>query len=252
MSKQEENEKSPIYQLSENELIDYADTDLEDGLEKEEAQSRLEQNGYNEIEHEKTPKWKMLVRQLNNVVIYILIAAAIITMLMGSTADSIIIMIVIVVNTLIGYYQEANASDALDEIRNMLSTEATVIRQESRKDIEARELVVGDLVYIEAGDQVPADLRIIDSDNLKIQESSLTGEADSVDKNATTLDEERPLAERENMAFSSTSVTNGTGFGIVVAVAEDTEIGKISTEVSQVEETKTPLLHRTITSPVLF
>ena len=217
-------------------------TNLENGLSKEEAQKRLDDVGYNEIEHEQTPKWEMLVRQLNNVVIYILFVAAFITFLMGSTADSIIIMVVIVVNTLIGYYQEANASDALDQIRNMLSTDTTVIRQESRKDIEARELVPGDLVYLEAGDQVPADLRIIDSDNLKIQESSLTGEADSINKEAKTLEGETPLAERINMAFSSTSVTNGNGLGIVVYTAEDTEIGQISTEVGKVESTKTPLM----------
>jgi len=231
-----------FYQLGEEKVKETFNTDLEDGISQEEAESRLEKDGYNEIEHETTPKWKMLVRQLNNVVIYILIVAAIITWLMGSTTDSIIIAVVIVVNTLIGYYQEANASDALDQIRNMLSTDATVIREGPRKDIEARELVVGDLVYIEAGDQVPADLRIVDSDNLKIQESSLTGEAGSIGKEADVLEGEVALADQSNMAFSSTSVTNGNGIGIVVATAEDTEIGQISTEVGQVESTKTPLM----------
>lgn len=242
MEETESSRERQFYQLHEQEISDTFDTDLENGINQDEAEKRLERDGYNEIEHETTPKWKMLVRQLNNVVIYILIVAAIITFLMGSTTDSIIIAVVIVVNTLIGYYQEANASDALDQIRNMLSTDATVIRDDSRKDIEARELVTGDLVYIEAGDQVPADLRIIDSDNLKIQESSLTGEAGSIEKEADVLEGEVALADQSNMAFSSTSITNGNGIGIVVATAEDTQIGQISTEVGKVETTKTPLM----------
>lgn len=242
MEETESSRERLFYQLNEQEISETFDTDLKNGIKQEEAEKRLERDGYNEIEHESTPKWKMLVRQLNNVVIYILIVAAIITFLMGSTTDSIIIAVVIVVNTLIGYYQEANASDALDQIRNMLSTDATVIRADSRKDIEARELVTGDLVYVEAGDQVPADLRIIDSDNLKIQESSLTGESGSIEKEADVLEGEVALADRTNMAFSSTSITNGNGIGVVVATAEDTQIGQISTEVGQVETTKTPLM----------
>jgi len=241
----EENESSrerPFYQYSEQEISETFDTDLENGISQEEAENRLEKDGYNEIEHETTPKWKMLVRQLNNVVIYTLAVAVVITFLMGSTADSIIIAVVIVANTLIGYYQEANASDALEQIRNMLSTDATVIREDARKDIGAEELVTGDLVYIEAGDRIPADLRIVDSDNLKLQESSLTGESGSIGKGAGVLEEETPLAEQSNMAFSSTSVTNGNGIGIVVATAEDTEIGQISEEVGNVEGTKTPLM----------
>lgn len=238
----ESSRERQFYQLNEEEISETFNTDLENGINQEEAEKRLEQDGYNEIEHETTPKWKMLVRQLNNVVIYILIVAAIITFLIGSTTDSIIITVVIVVNTLIGYYQEANASDALDQIRNMLSTDATVIRADSRKDIEATELVTGDLVHIEAGDRIPADLRIIDSDNLKLQESSLTGESGSIEKGAGVLEGEVPLAEQSNMAFSSTSVTNGNGIGIVVATAEDTEIGQISEEVGNVEGTKTPLM----------
>jgi len=230
------------YQWNQEQLTEKFDVNPENGLSEEEAQERLENNGLNEIEQETTPKWKMLVRQLNNVVIYILIVAAIVTYLMGSVADSIIIAVVIVVNTLIGYYQEANASDALDQIREMLSSEATVVRKGTRKDIDAAELVVGDIVFVESGDRIPADLRLIDADDLKVQESSLTGESGSVNKNYEVLEEETALAEQSNMVFSSTSATNGNATGIVVATAEDTEIGQISTQVGEVQNTKTPLM----------
>lgn len=230
------------YQLNEKELSEQFEVDPETGLSESEAQKRLEADGPNEIEQESTPKWKMLVRQLDNVVIYILIAAAIITYLMGLTTDAVIIAIVVVVNTLIGYYQEANASDALEQIKRMLSEEATLVREGVRKNIESRELVEGDIVYVEAGDQIPADIRIIDSDNLKVQESSLTGESDSVTKEPDVLSGNVPLAEQSNMGFSSTSITNGNATGVVVATAEDTQIGEISTQVSEVDTTKTPLM----------
>lgn len=235
-------EEQEYYQINEENLREIFEVNPENGLSKEEAEQRLEEDGYNEIEHEPTPKWKILLRQLDNVVIYILIIAAIVTYMIGSTTDSIIIAIVVIVNTLIGYYQEVNASNALEEIKGLLSEEATVIRDGIRKDIESREVVEGDIVYVEAGDQVPADLRIIDSDNLKAQESSLTGEADTVTKEHGVISEETPLAEQTNMAFSSTSITNGNATGIVVATAEDTEIGEISTQVSEVDQTKTPLM----------
>jgi len=134
-----------------------------------------------------------------------------------------------------------NASNALDKIKNMLSVDATVIRQGTRFDIPARELVPGDLVYLEAGDHVPADLRIIDADNLRIQESSLTGEADSVLKDDLVLEGRIPLAERSNMAYSSTAVTNGSATGIVVMTGLQTQIGQISQSVADVSGNKSPL-----------
>lgn len=156
-------------------------------------------------------------------------------------SDSIVITIVILINAFIGYAQEVNASNALEEIKNLLSAEANVYRDGERQKIAARELVVGDLVYLEAGDNVPADLRLIDADNLRIQESALTGEADSVEKQFMPLSAQTPLAEQTNMAFASTGVTNGSGLGVVVATGTATEIGKISTSVQDVKEQKSPL-----------
>ncbi|SUP59119.1 Probable cation-transporting ATPase F [Weissella viridescens] len=161
--------------------------------------------------------------------------AAVVTLLMQHYSDAIVIGIVIVINALIGYMQEVNANDALEKIKQMLSAEATVYRAGKRQTVRARELVLGDVVYLEAGDNVPADLRLVDTDNLRIQESSLTGEADSVEKSDHMLPEITPLAEQTNMAFASTGVTNGSGLGIVVQIGATTEIGKISTSVQAVK-----------------
>lgn len=219
--------------------------DFEQGLSRQEAQARLAQFGPNKLETKKTPKWKLFLRQFHNMIIYILIAAMLLTMLMGHSSDAIIIGLVVIINAFIGYYQEANASDALEKIKEMLATEATVYRDGTRMDIPTEELVAGDVVFLEAGDSVPADLRIVDADNLRIQEASLTGEADSIEKTAEDLlNDEVPLAEQVNKAFASTSVTNGSGLGVVIATAADTEIGKISTEVSQVKPRKSPLMQQ--------
>lgn len=219
--------------------------DFEQGLSRQEAQARLAQFGPNKLETKKTPKWKLFLRQFHNMIIYILIGAMLLTMLMGHSSDAIIIGLVVIINAFIGYYQEANASDALEKIKEMLATEATVYRDGTRMDIPTEELVAGDVVFLEAGDSVPADLRIVDADNLRIQEASLTGEADSIEKTAEDLlNDEVPLAEQVNKAFASTSVTNGSGLGVVIATAADTEIGKISTEVSQVKPRKSPLMQQ--------
>ncbi|MFD1418934.1 HAD-IC family P-type ATPase [Companilactobacillus keshanensis] len=217
--------------------------DFKDGLTSKEAKERLEKFGPNKLESKKTPKWKIFFRQFKSMVIYVLLAATMITLLMGHYSDSIIIGMVVIINALIGYYQENNASNALEKIKEMLSTDATVYRDGARKDIPAEEIVVGDVVFLEAGDNVPADLRIIDSDNLRIQESALTGEANSVEKITDALAGNKvALAEQTNMAFASTAVTNGSGSGLVIATAEETEIGKISQEVSSVKKRKTPLI----------
>ncbi|WP_334330085.1 HAD-IC family P-type ATPase [Companilactobacillus sp. HBUAS59699] len=216
--------------------------DFHNGLSSAEASKRLEEHGRNKLETIKTPKWKMFLHQFNNMVIYVLIFAAIITLLLGHYSDSIIIGLVVIINSLIGYFQEASASNALERIKDMLSINAKVHRDGIRKEISAEELVVGDVVFLEAGDNVPADLRIINSDNLRIQESSLTGETNSVSKNSQILSKEAALADQTNIAFASTSVTKGSGTGLVVATAENTEIGKISTEVGAVKARKTPLM----------
>lgn len=234
--------ETPYYQKGSKELSERFNVDMEKGLSSEEAEKRLNEEGPNQLEEKEISKWTILLRQINNVVIYILIVAALLTLWMGHYSDAIVIGLVVVANTLIGYFQEINASNALDKIKDMLSTHATVIRDKQRKEIEAVDVVKGDLVYLEAGDNVPADVRIIDSDRLKVQESSLTGEADSIKKTPEEIEEKVGLGDQVNMAFASTSITNGNGTGVVVATAEETEIGKISTAVNDQESKKTPLV----------
>ena len=231
------------YQLSLNELKQqFGLHDWTDGLTNQEAQRLLDNNGPNAIEVKPTPKWKIFLRQYNNIVIYILLAATLLTILIGHYTDAIVIAAVVVLNSLIGYFQETSAANALAKIKEMMAQHATVYRDGQRQDINATDLVVGDVVFLEAGDNVPADLRIVSADNLRIEESSLTGETNSVIKTSDDItDPDVPLADRVNMAFASTSVTSGSGLGIVVATAEQTEIGKISQEVAQIKAKKTPL-----------
>ena len=215
---------------------------LDHGLSKTEAAKRLEANGPNAIESHPTPKWLIFLRQFNNLIIYILIIAAILTTVIGDVTDTSVIVLVIIVNAIIGYYQESNASDSLEKIKKMLAPEATVYRDGERLDIPSADLVVGDVVFLEAGDNVPADLRLVDIDNLTIQEAVLTREANSVIKTTDILPADTPLADQSNMAFASTAVAGGSGIGIVVATGHDTEFGKISQAVSDVRKGRSPMM----------
>ena len=216
--------------------------DLEAGLTSQEAAKRLAENGPNALESHTTPKWVIFIRQFNSLIIYILIGAAVLTTVMGHMTDTIIIGLVIIINAIIGYSQENNASNALERIKQMLSHEATVYRDGDRVDVDAADLVVGDVVFLEAGDNVPADLRLFDIDNLSMQEAALTGESNSVEKTVDPLPANTPLAERTNMAFASTAVATGSGMGLVVATGKNTELGKISQAVADVRKGKTPMM----------
>ena len=232
------------YQQKLSKLQDkYRAQDFENGLTDEDAKARLAHDGPNKIENKKTPKWKIFLRQFDNIITYILIAAMAMTLLVGDQTDTLVIGLVVVINAFIGYFQESNAADALAQIQQMLAVEATVYRDGMRSDIPAEQLVKGDVVFLEAGDSVPADLRIVQSSNLRLQESSLTGETDAVSKSEDDISEDKvPLADQSNMAFTSTSVTNGSGLGVVVATASETEIGKISTAVAEAKPKETPMM----------
>lgn len=231
-----------FYRLTTAEVAQILRTDPEAGLTASEAQRRLAVDGPNALTEKKTSNLTRFLKQFNNSIIYILIVAAIATFMLREYSDSIVIGMVVIINALIGYFQEVKASSAVDKIKQLLQVEATVVRDGQRLDVPAEDLVAGDLVFLEAGDHVPADLRIVDADNLKIQEAALTGEADSVLKTPTALKEETPLGDRANSAFASTAVTNGSGLGIVVATAEQTEIGQISSSVKTVKSKTTPLM----------
>ncbi|GAF40813.1 cation transport ATPase [Agrilactobacillus composti DSM 18527 = JCM 14202] len=175
-----------------NETVDSLTAELEvppgsQGLSTALSQERLAKFGPNRLQGHTTPKWLIFLRQFNNLIIYILVAAAGLTAAMGHLTDTAIIGLVIIINALVGYYQEANASDALEKIKNLLAPMATVYRDGIRQDVPSEALVLGDLVYLEAGDNVPADLRLVSADNLRLQESALTGEVDAVAKQTQAL-----------------------------------------------------------------
>ncbi|MFW2882945.1 HAD-IC family P-type ATPase [Levilactobacillus brevis] len=236
-------QQPPLWQRSTESLLVDFKTDETQGLTTTEAKRRLTENGPNELTAKKQSNLLRFLKQFNNSIIYILAAAALITFLMHHYSDSIVIGLVIIANAFIGYFQERSADNALDRIKALLVSEAVVIRDGQKVTLPARELVAGDLVQLEAGDTVPADMRLINADNLKIQESALTGETDSVEKgedplSAATL----PLAERSNQAFASTAVTSGSARGIVTTTGSATEIGSIQQNVADVKQQATPLM----------
>ena len=217
-----------------------------DGLSSEEAVERLQRVGPNTLEPPQ--KASALVRFLghfHNILIVILIAAAIGTALLGHWVDTGVILAVVLINTLIGFVQEGKAEKALDAIRAMLSPRAVVLREGRRQDIDASTVVPGDVVFLQAGDKVPADLRLLDVKNLRIDEAVLTGESVPVEKSLEPVDEQVPLGDRRTMAYSGTLVTFGRGRGVVVATATTTEVGRISAMLGEVDSLQTPLVRQT-------
>jgi Ca2+-transporting ATPase len=213
------------------------------GLSAVEAQTRLAQLGPNELrEKPPTPFWKLVVEQLNNFVVILLIVAAVISALLGDAIEAIVIMAIVVLNAVLGVVQESRAEKALAALKKMAAPEAETIRDGHRLRVSSRELVPGDVVLIEAGNYIPADLRLVESVNLKIDEASLTGESVAVEKQATdTLKADAPLSDRHNAAYMGTLVTYGRGKGIVVGTGMNTQMGMIAEMLQSVEEEQTPL-----------
>lgn len=215
------------------------------GLSKQEATLRLQRFGPNRLA-EPQPRHPLVrfLYQFHNVLIYVLIIAGVVTSLLQHWLDASVIFAVVIVNALIGHIQEGKAENALKAIRQMLSCRAMVLRDGKQISIDAEQLVVGDVVLLQSGDRVPADLRLIQVKGLLIQESALTGESTAVEKNALPLSPEVMLADRSNMAYSGTLVTHGKGNGVVVSTGADTEIGRIGSLVIEVEQVTTPLLRQ--------
>jgi P-type Ca2+ transporter type 2C len=218
-------------------------TRLDAGLSAAEAQTRLAQHGPNELrEKPPTPFWKLVVEQLNNFVVILLVVAAVISALLGDEIEAIVIMAIVVLNAVLGVVQESRAEKALAALKKMAAPEAETVRDGHRVRVSSRELVPGDVVLIEAGNYIPADLRLIESVNLKIDEASLTGESVAVEKQATdTMKPDVPLSDRRNAAYMGTLVTYGRGKGIVVGTGMNTQMGMIAEMLQSVEEEQTPL-----------
>ena len=223
-------------------------TDVKRGLSAAEAAGRLKRDGRNEMQaaRKKTPI-ESFFEQLNDPLIYVLIVAAVVSILLGEISDAVIIGVVVVLNAAVGMLQEGKARRALESLKKLASPKAMVIRDGRRMEIPAAELVKGDLVYLEAGCQIPADMRLTGTSNLKIEESALTGESVPMEKNAAFVaggGVRLPLGDRRNMAYMSTIVTYGRGEGIVTATGMDTELGHIATMITEAKEEMTPLQKR--------
>ncbi|HWT27049.1 MAG TPA: HAD-IC family P-type ATPase, partial [Mobilitalea sp.] len=217
------------------------------GLTDAQAENRLNKYGENRLkEKPKKSIVSLFLSQLKDMLIYVLIAAAVITFAIGEIPDGIIILFVIFLNAIIGVFQEYKAEKAVEALQKMTTPKALVKRNGETKEINSEDVVPGDIVILDAGRFVPADIRLLDSANLQIEESALTGESVPSTKDASVIckDPKTPIGDRVNMAFLSTLVTYGRGEGIVVATAMDTEIGKIATILEEDTNEMTPLQKR--------
>lgn len=221
-------------------------TDPQRGLTTEEARLRLAQFGSNELAERPRPTfWKMLLDQFNNFLILILIAAALLSLVLGEIEEAIAIIAIVLLNAILGVVQERRAEEALAALKRMAAPDAHVLRDGHRVTIPARDLVAGDIVFLEAGNYVPADLRLIETVNLRIDEASLTGESVAVEKqHDVVLPEEAALGDRTNVAFMGTIVTYGRGKGVVTATGMQTQLGQIAEMLQSYETEATPLQRR--------
>jgi Ca2+-transporting ATPase len=213
------------------------------GLSTAEAAKRLEEQGPNEIATaERTSPWTLLFDQFKNVLIVILLVATALSAFLGHGLEAIAIAVIVLFAVLLGFIQEYRAERAIDALRDMAAPTATVLRDGLENEIPARELVPGDLSILASGDKVPADLRLFEAVNLKIEEAALTGESVAVEKHTNALVvPDLPVGDRRNMAYAGTAVTYGRGRGVVVATGHDTEFGKIARMIETVETGRTPL-----------
>lgn len=229
--------------LEHEDLVRQLQTSTDQGLSSSEAEARLQAVGPNQLAEAKPVTiWQLVWEQLNNFSIWLLIAAAIIAALLGDRVEVAVILAVVILNTILGVAQEWRAEQALSALKKMSGPEADVIRDGYRQTVTATQLVPGDLVLLEIGNYVPADIRLIETINLRIDESALTGESIPVEKvNSVRLRQDVPLGDRKNTAFMGTVVNYGRGKGIVVSTGMQTQIGMIAHMLQSVEDEKTPL-----------
>ncbi|OAI17572.1 cation-transporting P-type ATPase [Methylomonas koyamae] len=237
--------KTAWHHFSPEALQTHLNVAIQQGLKETEAQRRLDQYGPNRLtpRRGKSPL-RLLIEQFHQPLVYILLVAAAVTAFLQEWVDSSVIFGVVLVNAIIGFIQEANALKAIDALSRMLTITSTVLRDGQRRAISADELVPGDVVLLQSGDKVPADLRLLQIRELQIDESALTGESVPVEKRLATLDATTVLADRCNMAYSSTLVTYGSGLGVVVESGDRTEIGLINRMIASATDLETPLTQK--------
>jgi calcium-translocating P-type ATPase len=221
------------------------DSNILSGLPAGDISRRLARYGRNRLpEGSKKGPLKRFLNQLNNILIYVLLGAGFVKLMVGLWLDAAVILGVVVINAILGFIQEGKAEKALDAIRNMLSGEARTLRDGQTRIVPSEELVPGDIVLLESGDRVPADLRLVEVKNLRTEEAALTGESLPTDKTTEPVSERATVGDREGMAFSGTLVTSGRGTGVVVATGTRTELGRINQMMAAVSTLETPLLRQ--------
>lgn len=235
----------PWHTFSPEEVAQQLDTDTTKGLAPEAVQMHQEQFGPNALTAKSgKPAWLRFLLQFNQPLLYILILAGIVALVLQDWIEAGVIFAVTVLNAIIGFVQESKAESAIAALAKAVTTGATVLRDGQKQQIPSSQLVPGDLVLLSSGDKVPADLRLIQVRNLQVSEAALTGESVPVEKTLAPLPEDTPLAERTNMAYSSSLVTFGQGRGLVVAIANATETGRISQLIEQSPQLSTPLTRK--------
>lgn len=227
---------------SEDDLLSALETDKESGLSHDEADERFKKYGLNQLKKQDSKSvLQIVVDQVNNPIVYLLSAAALLAFVFGDIPEGIAIIVVLVLNTIIGFWMEYQAMQSMNALQEMDKVMASVVREGEEKEIKAEHLVPGDIITLEAGDLVPADARLIDASELTIDESPLTGESVPVSKETDPIEKETQVADRVNMVYKGTAVTNGRGKAVIVSTGMDTEIGTISEMVSSAEKEQIPL-----------
>jgi Ca2+-transporting ATPase len=242
---EERSQAQQWHHLPISEVIQHVDSERERGLSGAEVARRQEHFGSNKLESKpgKSP-WLRFLLQFNQSLLYILLVAGAIKALLGEWINAGVIWGVTLINAIIGYIQESKAESAIQALASSVETEATVRRNAQKVRVPSSELVPGDIVFLASGDKVPADLRLFDTHNLQINESALTGESVAVEKSTPPLDSDTPLAERNNMAYAGSFVTSGQGMGVVVAIGQATETGRISQLMEEQVSISTPLTRK--------
>ena len=235
------------YRMTAGEVLGQLGTDPATGLSDSEAAERLSREGFNEFgQRKRTTLRQKFISQFKSFMIIVLLIAAAVSGITGymngeGITDALIILAILIINAIIGVFQESKAEKSLEALEKLSAPRCKVIRDGEHRVIESRFLVTGDIVEIETGDSVPADLRLVEAVNLKIQEAALTGESVPVEKMTEAVGEEVQVGDMVNMAFASTSVTYGRGKGVVVATGERTEVGRIASMIRSVKEVRTPM-----------
>ncbi|MGA7200132.1 MAG: HAD-IC family P-type ATPase [Roseiarcus sp.] len=242
---EEADQIAPWHTASADEVVKRLATNRDKGLKAAEAASRLQTYGPNRLpEGKKRGPFLRFLGQFNNILVYVLLAAGFTKLMLSLWVDAAIIFAVVVLNGLLGFIQEGRAEKALDSIRNMLSAEARTLRGGETRMLPAEQLVPGDVVLLESGDKIPADLRLVEAKNLHTEEAALTGESVPAEKNTNPVSEKATVGDRECMAFSGTMVVSGRATGVVVATGSETELGRINQLLADVSPLETPLLRQ--------